>query len=125
MMAKRKKLTPAEIEKIGELRERNWTHAAIATEIGCSEGSVSWCCLREGFEPSKPYPLASGRPAAPYQRSTGTVRPFTEEDDARLLAMEADGATESEIAKALGRRHNSIRGRLMTLARRAERQEAA
>jgi hypothetical protein len=53
------------------------------------------------------------------------VRRFTAEEDALLLQMEANGARYCEMCRALGRRHNSIIGRLATLARRDARAEDA
>jgi len=123
-MARRPKLTEAEIAKIGELRYRNWTQSAIAEAVGCSQGSVFWCCLKHGFEPRKTRPLPPHTPVQ-YQRASGPVRQFTPEEDAVLLELEAGGVSRAEIARRLGRRDNTIAGRLMTLARRAERQEAA
>lgn len=109
-----------------KMRERGLGYALIAKEIGCSIGSVAWHCLRLGAEPPKPAPLWKGivGPAV-VVRNGHELRRFTAQDDETLLSMEAGGATLSEMARALGRRHNSIKGRLMTLARRQARQEAA
>ncbi len=53
------------------------------------------------------------------------VRRFTVEEDAQLLGLEKAQLKVSEMARLLGRPANSIRGRLMTLARRDAREERA
>lgn len=53
------------------------------------------------------------------------MRAFTPDEDARLLAMEAEGVKRSVMARRLGRKPNSVRGRLMVLARHEARREAA
>ena len=58
-------------------------------------------------------------------RGDHVVRRFMPDDDARLLALDAEGLGHSAIGRAMGRPANSIRGRLMTLARREARAEAA
>lgn len=123
-------LTEAEIERIVTLREKRWTETAIAEEIGCCVGSVSWALLREGVDIHADRPLAPV-PIEPltYRRGGCLVRRYTQADDAQLLALEAAGHTTHRIAIIMGRRFNSVIGRLRTLARRQERelhqQEAA
>jgi DNA-binding CsgD family transcriptional regulator len=121
---RRPKLTEDEIEQIGVLRAKNYTRDAIAAEIGCSVGSVEWCCLMHGFEASKPPRFRTTRPK-PCIRNGHVVRPYTPEDDAELLALEAQGKRYAEIARVMGRKINSIKGRLCTLARREAWLEAA
>jgi len=123
---RRPDLTPEEIERIGDLRARNHTIEAIAEVIGCSVGTVRWACLRECFEPSKPRPLPPlyKRPKV-VVRNGHPVRRFTEREDRLLLALEAQGLRISAIAKRLGRKPNSVLGRLYTLARRDARAEVA
>ncbi len=58
-------------------------------------------------------------------RNGHPVRRYSAEDDAKLLAMEAEGKRIAEMARALGRQSNSVRARLMTLARHEARAEAA
>ena len=50
-------------------------------------------------------------------RGGHVVRRFTAFEDAEILRLAAEGVSRNRIAKQLGRRHNSIIGRLMTLAR--------
>ncbi|WP_339543485.1 hypothetical protein, partial [Pseudomonas sp. JAI120] len=64
----------------------------------------------------------------PYNRGGHIVRPFSAADDALLLTLEAQGINIAEIARRISRKPNSVKGRLMTLARRdarAELREAA
>jgi hypothetical protein len=53
------------------------------------------------------------------------MRGFTDQEDRRLLELEAQGLTYTQMAQRLGRKQNSIRGRLYTLARREERVETS
>lgn len=126
----RRILSDAQIDEMAELRERGWSIARIARHFTArgtvvSAGSISWQCLRVGAD------LPAERRKSGYSRSVtivrggSPVRSFTEDEDRRLLELEARGASRSEMASALGRRNNSIRGRLYTLARRDARAEEA
>jgi hypothetical protein len=53
------------------------------------------------------------------------VRKFTPEEDAKITEMELAGFKRAAIARALGRKSNSVLGRQMTLARREERAVSA
>ena len=121
---RRPRLTRAEIERIVELRERGRSEATIARLIGCSASAVSWALLREGVDIHQERPLAPV-PTEPVVKLRGgfPVRLFTEADDERIAALEAEGLTVSQIARAMGRRNNSIIGRMRTLARRLGRAE--
>lgn len=111
------------IETIAELREqRGLSYQRIADQLGCSASSVSWYCLVHGIE--KPGPVATRslvRPGSIERRNGGEIRRFTVDEDRQLLALEAQGLNYFQIGKRMGRRRNSIHGRLMTLARREER----
>lgn len=125
---RRPQLTPAELDRIADLREAGRSIAAIAVEVGCCRGSVAWGLLKLGVDLHEDAPLAPV-PASPaiYHRDGREVRRFTAAEDARLLAMAAAGMRTYHIAKALGRQNNSVLGRLRSLARRdarAERQVA-
>ena len=64
-------------------------------------------------------------PAMPMTVTRGDhiVRRFTSDEDSVLLQLEAEGLRICEMSRALGRPPNSIRGRLMTLARHQARKE--
>jgi len=128
-MGKRSNLTAAELDLIAELTEEAGLSAAqIARRVGCSVGSVTWAQLRIGADRRPTRAL----PPVPVERKTvmrgnHVVTSYSAEDDAALQAMALAGLCDGAIGRALNppRRPNSVRGRLMTLARRAERREAA
>lgn len=114
------------IDAICQMREAGRSYRQIAMRFGFSPGAVAWICLRDGAEPPNPRPLTQTAPGKPVmQRGGHVVRRFTPQEDAQILQMEADGARMCDIAAALNRRQNSIRGRLMTLARQEARRELA
>ncbi|GBU17258.1 MULTISPECIES: helix-turn-helix domain-containing protein [Methylobacterium] len=122
----RRRLTDADIERIAEMRGRNVPMAVIGLALDCSASSVNYHCLRLGIDAPKTAKCTT-HVIGPMlvQRSGHVVRRFTPEEDTRLLALEAEGLTPTEIARALGRRHNTVTARLATLARHQERLEAA
>jgi IS30 family transposase len=122
-VAKRWAITAAQREQIAELRgERGWSFRKIADHLGISYGSAQWLCLREGIEKPGPPPLVRAW-SGPRESTRGNhvVRRFAPDEDVRLLSYEAAGLTVAEIGRRLGRRPNSVVGRLATLARRQER----
>lgn len=125
-MTRRPSLTDDQKYRIAALREKRWTIPAIAAEVGCSEGSVSWNLLMQGVDiyEDKPLPPVPTEPVV-CGRKDYVVRRFTVAEDAELLRLEASGLNLHQIAKRLGRKRNSIIGRLATLARRDARAEAA
>ncbi|MGV7034894.1 helix-turn-helix domain-containing protein [Methylobacterium symbioticum] len=121
-----RRLTPEQCEQIAALRETGMSYGRIARKFGCSESTVYWKCLALGAEPPSPQPLtARALGPAVAIRNGREIRRFTAEDDAKLLAMEAEGKRIADMARALGRQSNSVRARLMTLARHEARAEAA
>lgn len=116
MATRRPRLTEAERETIYQLRESGWSARRIAEKIGCSKGSVNWCCLMAGVT-KHDRPKKAAAPRVPLVRRDGhVIRPFQPDDDRRLIELEQQGLNYTEIARALGRRRNSIVGRLATLA---------
>lgn len=122
-----RKLSDQQIVKMAELREQGWSLRRIANYFAArgtiiSQSALGWQCLRVGADLP---PERQGRNFTPKQivRNGCLVVPFTPEEDNRLLKLEAAGATHSQIGRELGRRQNSIRGRLMTLARADARRE--
>jgi DNA-binding CsgD family transcriptional regulator len=124
----KKRFHDADYERMAELREGGLSNAKIAKQLGCSEGLVAWTCLKLGAEPAKlrarPLPDAIVGPVE-MSRGNHVVRRFSAEDDAKLLQLSREGRRRSEIARQLGRKPNSVQGRLMTLARREARREEA
>lgn len=123
-MEKRAPLTEAETDRIIELREAGKTEGFIAREIGCSEGTVSWALLKAGVDiyADRALPPVPEHPTT-CVRGGHLVRRYTQAEDERLLALEATGLNVHRIAVTLGRRHNSVVGRLRSLARRQARAE--
>jgi transposase-like protein len=119
--------TQEDYERMAGMREQGHTYVQIAARFGCSASVVSWQCLRLGAEPPKARYASWTEIKGPAVSARGDhlVRRFTEPEDALLLELEASGLSVNAIARRLGRRTSSIRGRLMTLARRDARSEAA
>jgi len=114
-------LTDAQLDEMCELREAGKTVRQIVRHfarqgIKVSGGSIDWQCLRLGaFRPGISLPgLYAARPC---RRASGEVKPFTPAEDRQLLAMRKANAKYAEIARRIGRRENSVRGRILTLAR--------
>jgi len=129
-MGGRRILSDPQIDEMAELRERGWTLRQIARHFSAkgtpvSEGSIGWQCLRVGADlpPERRRPGAF--PACLIQRGGKPVRPWTPAEDEQLLALEAQGTSLNAIGRAIGRKQNSVRGRLMTLARHQARAEDA
>jgi transposase-like protein len=124
-MSKRPNISAEDQERIVSLRLKRWNIPSIAKEIGCSEGTVSWHLLMAGIDLHENKPLAPV-PVEPIVcgRNGYIVRRFTQAEDSRLLALEAEGLNLNRVAKALGRKRNAILGRLATLSRRDARAEA-
>lgn len=112
------------LERAAEMREGGATFKEIGAALNMSPSAASWHCLRLGADsPHCIQNVSETKGPAIMKRGNHIVRRFTAEDDATLLKMEADGASIAEMSRALNRRHNSIMGRLMTLARRDDRLE--
>jgi hypothetical protein len=105
--------------------DRGLSNAQIARRLSISEGAVNWHLLKLGIERNG-RPPKNFRPPAPvvHMRNGKPVRGFTPMEDAKLLKLALQGLTHTQIGKKMGRRPNSICGRLFTLARHEERAEA-
>ncbi len=133
---KRPPLTDEQKQEIFELRgERGLTYGQISRKLDVDVGAVSWHCLMNGVERAGRKP-GLHKIRAPENltcmRNGFIVRGYTEEDDKRLLEIEAKHRADGLVNyAALGRamipprQPNSIRGRLATLARRESRKEEA
>lgn len=124
MTARRAPLSPDELDRIAQLRERGLSAEAISRKVKCSAGSVDWALLKLGVDIHADKAL----PPVPTEevlqrRGDHLVRRFTQAEDARLLELERSGLNTHRIAKTLSRRTNSVIGRLRTLARREARAE--
>ena len=125
-MKPRRKLTDAQIEEIVRLRELGHSYEWIAAKVGFTANAVAWQCCRLGAEAPNSTARSWDRIQGPAVQKRGdhVVRRFTPQEDALLLALASGGIIHSEIARRMGRKPNSIYGRLMALARREARREA-
>jgi hypothetical protein len=123
-------LTPDQIDRMADMRERGMTYSQIARILTAQGAPVSmktiqWWCLRVGaIAPPSAYRGTAGM-VRTYQRDGQDVLPFTPEEDARLLHLEATGKGHTEIARQMSRPRSSVIARLMRLARQEAMQEAA
>jgi DNA-binding CsgD family transcriptional regulator len=120
---RRPPLTPEEREAIATLRgDQGLSFRKIAKLLGVSQGTVEYRCMADAIERPGTLPLTR-----PYngpmimRRGDFQIRRFTPLEDDWLLTLEGKGLRPCEIARKLGRRPNSVKGRLMCLARRDER----
>lgn len=115
-------LSKAQIDRIVELREVGKTMEQIARLVGCSASTCNWHCTTHGVVSPKHGGKFLGRRLGPdvVKRGDHVIRRFSEEEDKLIEVMRIAGHGPSAIGKAVGRRCNSIIGRLATLARIAE-----
>ena len=117
-----RKFDQATVDRAIELREKGLSYTTIERLTGMSRGSIYWKCLRAGAEaPNNKKQPGAIRAMTVTTKHGHIIRRFTEEEDRKILEMEAQGIGPFQIGKALGRAHNSITGRLMALARHEER----
>lgn len=124
-----RKFSDETIRQICEMRERGLSSGIIQRKLACqdvqiSHGAIHYYCLVNGADlPVAKRKAFNGTPGQIIPRGNHVVRRFTPEEDVQLRALSLQGLTYVEIAKITGRRHNSVRGRLATLARHDARQE--
>lgn len=122
-MTKRERLTDAQLDTIVAMRENGATYEEIGKAVNRSADAIHWHCMKLGADSPRSRWRSWDTVQGPMvvSRANHVVRRFTPEEDEKLLRLEAQGFRVIEIARQLGRRHNSITGRLMALARREER----
>lgn len=127
-MAKHPPITEEQSRQIVDMREdKSMSAQQIANKLGLHHGAVAWHLLKLGVEKGgKPPKNYKPKPPAfyTYTRNGHQVRGFTPEEDRQLQAYSMQGLKHTDIARRMGRKNNSVRGRLYTLARRDERLEA-
>lgn len=119
-------MKPHMIEKMIEWREQGRSFAWIAKQLGVSRSAINWQCLKYGVEPPKrnwPLPAPCHMPVV--KRGNHVVRRFTPDEDRKLIEWREQGMRVCDIGKRLGRKGNSITGRLYTLARHENVKEEA
>lgn len=123
-------LSEEQLDEMACLREGGATYERISRHfarkgVTISANALHWQCLRMGADAPPEKRREGTQRTEPYQRGSHVVRPFSPDDDAVLRVLDMQGFKVGVMARRLGRRENSIRGRLMTLARRDARQEDA
>lgn len=100
-------------EKIAFMREdKSMKYSEISHVLKIKRNAIVRYCLVEGIGlPPKP------REYKARYRNGVLVRPFTKEDDRRLMELEATGIRYAEIARKMGRTWTSVKQRLAMLAR--------
>lgn len=123
-------LDDEQVAEVCQLREAGWSlkRISLAMEqrgIAVSPGAIAWTCLRNGADlPARRRQTHSfSERTMVVKRGDHLVRRYTAEEDRQILEMEAAGASVASIGRRLGRKHNSILGRLAALARRQARSE--
>lgn len=115
-------LSAAQLDEMAELREQGWSLRRIAEHFTARgtkvhQSTIGWQCMRIGAD-LPPHRRGRAVPRTqPMMRNGHVIRPFTPEEDQKLLELDTSGATMRQMCEALGRKNNSVRGRLMTLAR--------
>ena len=123
-------LSDAQLDEMAALREKGWGIDRIAAHFSdqgtkISAATINWQCMRVGADAPLRLRGRHTQAARPYGRASGTVRPFSPQEDAELVRLDQSGIRVAEICRRMGRRSSSIRGRLLTLARIDARREEA
>lgn len=123
-------LSDAQIEEMCELREKGWGIDRIAAHFTAhgtkiSGNAINWQCMLNGADVPIHLRGKHTQASAPFRRGDHIIRPYTKDDDALLRVLDMQGFKVATIARRMGRKHNSIRGRLLTLARMDARAEEA
>ena len=118
------KYTQAQQDRAAEMREAGATYTRIEKVTGIKATSAHWICLKLGAHPPHARPARTRGPMVT-TRGGHVLRRFTPEEDALIQKERTRGASVSEIARQIGRKPNSVRGRLMTLARHDALKEGA
>jgi hypothetical protein len=125
------KLTGLHIAEAAQLREEaGWSIERLARRYNVSTSAMDWHLLRIGAEhPARVAQVLPQQARGPlvYVRAGREIRHFTPDEDTVIQKMAAEGRSNAEIGLTCKppRAANSIRGRLLTLARHEARREAA
>jgi hypothetical protein len=111
-MKYRQKLTPEQGDELIRLFEdEGWTVLQLVARFPLTESAVNYRLLRAGLDP---WPKGGGQVK---RRECGG---FSPEEDARMLALGAEGKSPYQIHKIIGRPRTSVLIRILTLEVRAE-----
>ena len=108
--------------KIEDWRERGRSVNWISKRLGVSMGAINYFCTKNAIDSPNSYLHKTPPGPVEYERKGRLVRKFTGKEDLTIASMRIDGARIVDIARALGRNRNSVGQRLLTLARKEERE---
>jgi transposase-like protein len=114
-----RKYSEAQIAAAVDRRAQGHGLSRIAADLDMTRGAVEYHCLAQGVSLGDG-PVVFLNRTRVVRRGNHLVRLFTRAEDARAVSMRVDGATITEIARAIGRKPVSVRCRLQALARRDE-----
>jgi len=123
-------LSPEQLDEMRALRARNRTYKQIAahfTDAGTpiSYKAIERQCLKLGAEPPARFVPKQPVSFRPYFRNGVLVRPYSPEEDERLIEADCAGpGAVSRVAREIGRPTPSAYVRIHTLTRRMVREEA-
>lgn len=117
----RGKLTTEQVTEMAELREQGWSYKRLGARFGITPGAVHYRCLTMCAVSPRSRSLGRSTPRSAKVAGFGrVVRPFTPEEDAKMLALAEQGLTSCAIAAVTGRAKSSVRVRMLTLGVREE-----
>lgn len=118
------KLTEEQWQEVASRYEAGEKPKTLCAAYGISVGLLNWKMLCLGANPpgAKQLPQLAPGPMV-VRRGNHAVRHFSGDEDEIIDRLAKQGLSNTEIGRRLGRKPNSVRGRLMTLARQAARRE--
>jgi lambda repressor-like predicted transcriptional regulator len=119
-MERRQVITQDQIDRIVELREQGKTLGQIERLTGVKQNTADYHLRRLCVFPPGWKHRGATLPCGSYMRNGYEVKGFTPDDDARLEAMDRAGMRLTDMARELGRSHNTVKARLVALANHAE-----
>ena len=115
------KLSQEQVEWACQKREAGWSTQRIGMKLGVSSGAINYQCLKHGaFSPNQRRHETPDHRATYLRKDGLTMRTFTPDEDAQLLALARAGKKGTEISRAMGRGRTSIVMRLMLLELRED-----
>jgi hypothetical protein len=118
------KLTEEQWQDVAARYEAGEKPKALRAAYNISAGLMNWNMLRLGANPPGAKQLTQLAPGPMIvRRGNHVVRHFSGDEDRLIEQLATQGLSDTEIGHRSGRKPNSIRGRLMTLARQAARRE--
>lgn len=111
------KLTSDQVDTILADLEAGKSCGQLARRYGVTAGSIAYHAVKWGVVTARSRIM---RQPPTYRRGNTIVRPFTPEEDTKLLRWRAEGLTYAECGRRFGRPVSSVLQRCHNLARREE-----